>query len=103
MILVSVMYPGGEGTRFDLDYYLKSHMPLVSERWSALGLHDYKIVKGIGKPDGTAAPFQVMALLSFASAEAFKNAGKAHGAEIFGDIPNFTDVQPVIQLNDFAE
>ncbi len=103
MILVSVMYPGGSGTRFDMDYYLQRHMPLVSERWSALGLHDYKIVKAIGTPDGGDAPFQVMALLSFESAQAFASAAKAHGKEIFGDIPNFTDVQPVVQLNDFAE
>lgn len=35
MVLISVMYPGGAGTRFDMDYYLKKHMPLVSERWSS--------------------------------------------------------------------
>ena len=30
-------------------------------------------------------------------------AGAAHGREIFGDIPNFTDSQPVVQISDFAE
>ncbi|WP_232631194.1 EthD family reductase [Methylobacterium sp. Leaf118] len=103
MILVTVMYPSGAGTRFDMDYYLKTHMPLVSERWSSKGLHDYTVVKGIGTPDGGAPPYQVMALLRFASAEAFKAAASEDGAEIFGDIPNFTDTQAAVQLSDYAE
>ena len=101
MILVSVMYPAGPN--FDMGYYLGHHMPLVRERWSALGLHDAKVVNGAGTPDGGAAPFQVMALLTFESADAFKKAVAAHGEEIFADIPNFTTAQAQVQLNDFAE
>ena len=103
MTLVSVMYPGGSGTRFDMGYYLGTHMPLVRERWSPMGLHEAKIVKGVGTPDGGPAPFQVMALLTWESADAFKAAVDRHGAEIFGDIPNFTDTQPVVQINEFPE
>ncbi|GEP08762.1 EthD family reductase [Methylobacterium gnaphalii] len=103
MVLVSVMYPSGAGTRFDMDYYLKKHMPLVSERWSPKGLHDYKVVKGVATPDGKTPPYQVMALLRFESAEAFAAAAQTDGAEIFGDIPNFTDTQAAVQINEFAE
>ena len=39
----------------------------------------------------------------FDSAEAFAKAAAAHGEEIFGDIPNFTNTQPAVQINDFAE
>ncbi|SDN88823.1 conserved hypothetical protein [Methylobacterium phyllostachyos] len=101
MILVSVMYT--TGPRFDMGYYLSHHMPLVRERWSALGLHDAKVVKGAGTPDGGAAPFQVMALLTFESVEAFQKAVAAHGEEIFADIPNFTEAPAQVQINDFAE
>lgn len=100
MILITVMYP--TGPKFDLSYYLKTHMPLVRERWSGLGLHDATVVTGKGTPDGKPAPFQVMALLKFESAEAFAKAAEAHGAEIFADIPNFTEAQAQIQMNDFA-
>ncbi|WP_430912554.1 EthD family reductase [Methylobacterium sp. sgz302541] len=103
MILVSVMYPGGPGTTFDMAYYLGHHMPLVRERWVSLGLHEARIVRGVGTPDGGPAPVQVMALLTFDSAEAFAKAAAAHGEEIFGDIPNFTNTQPAVQINDFAE
>ena len=100
MILVTVMYP--TGPRFDRDYYLKTHMPMVREHWSGMGLHDATVVFGQGTPDGGAAPFQVMALLKFESADAFAKAAAAHGAEIFADIPNFTEAQAQVQLNDFA-
>lgn len=103
MVLVSVMYPAGAGSRFDMDYYLGHHMPLVRERWSPMGLHEAKVVKGTGTPDGGAPTYQVMALLSFDSVDAFKAAASTHGAEIFGDIPKFTDVQPVVQFNDVLE
>ncbi|WP_336485702.1 EthD family reductase [Methylobacterium nigriterrae] len=103
MILVSVMYPGGDGTKFDMDYYLGHHMPLVRERWAPMGLHEAKVVKGVATPDGAPAPFQIMALLTFASEEAFRQAAAVHGQEIFADIPKFTDVQANVQINTFPE
>lgn len=103
MVLITVMYPAVSGSRFDMDYYLKKHMPLVSERWSPKGLHDYVVLKGAETPDGGEAPYQVLAHLRFESGDAFKAAAAAHGEEIFGDIPNFTDTQPKVQINDFAE
>ena len=102
-MLVTVMYPGGSGTRFDMDYYLGRHMPLVRERWTPMGLKEARVVKGAGTPDGGPAPFQVMALLTWDSVDSFKKAAERDGAEIFGDIPNFTDTQPSVQFNDFAE
>ena len=61
------------------------------------------MLTGTGTPDGAPAPFQVMALLTFASAEAFGRAVAAHGREIFGDIPKFTAAQAQVQLNDLAD
>jgi uncharacterized protein (TIGR02118 family) len=100
MILVTVMYPAGAETKFDLDYYLNKHMPLVKERWTPLGLSHAQVVKGVGKPDGTGPDFQMMALLTFDSLDSFKAAGKAHGREIFADIPNFTNTQAAVQISD---
>ena len=100
MILVSVMYPAGE--KFDTDYYLKTHMPLVKERWSAYGLKSAQAIMGIAKPDGSTPDYQMTALLTFGSLDDFKAAGKAHGKEIFADIPNFTKAQAVVQINEIV-
>jgi uncharacterized protein (TIGR02118 family) len=32
MIKVSVFYPDREGSKFDMDYYCRSHIPLVREK-----------------------------------------------------------------------
>ncbi len=98
MILVTVMYPAGE--KFDTDYYLKTHMPLVRDRWSAYGLKSAQAIKGVAKADGSALDYQMIALLTFGSLDDFKAAGKAHGKEIFDDIPKFTTAQAVVQIND---
>jgi uncharacterized protein (TIGR02118 family) len=100
MILISVMYPQESGSTFDQAYYLEKHIPLVKARWSSMGLERVELVRGVGTPDGSAAPYAVMALLWFRSMQDFENAGKEHGGEIFADIPNFTNVNPVIQLNE---
>jgi uncharacterized protein (TIGR02118 family) len=100
MVLVSVLYPNQPGTRFDERYYMERHIPLVRQRWEAMGLTDLRLLRGTNTPDGGTAPYRVIALLTFASAEALQEAAAAHGGEIFGDIPNFTDVQPVAQVNE---
>ena len=65
-----------------------------------MGLEEARLVKGVATPDGTTPPFRVMALLTFRSIQDFQNAAQAHGRDIFADIPKFTNVQPVVQINE---
>ena len=102
MVVVTVMYRNGPDASFDESFYLQKHLPVVRERWSELGLKQSDVLKGIGQPDGTPPAYRMMALLTFGSLQDFRNAGKAHGREIFADIPNFTNVQPVVQINETA-
>jgi len=100
MILVSVLYPGDEGSRFDTDYYTRTHIPLVKQRWGSMGLTEVRLLRGLPGADGGRPPYQVIALLTFDSAASFGRAADAHGAEVFADIPNFTDVTPVLQISE---
>ncbi|MCB5175877.1 MULTISPECIES: EthD family reductase [Microvirga] len=102
MILVTVMYPNDAEAAFDRDYYLQKHIPLVKERWTELGLTDVQILSGVGQPNGNPPMYRMIALLTFGSLQQFKDAGKAHGREIFADIANFTNVQPIMQINEIA-
>jgi uncharacterized protein (TIGR02118 family) len=102
MIVVSVAYPNDAGARFDERYYFEHHIPLVQQRWGGMGLEDVRVLRGLGTPDGGAAPWRLMALLTWTSTEALQRAAAAHGEEVFGDIPNFTDVTPVLQVNEPA-
>ena len=85
--ITQVIYPAGEDTKFDLDYYLNTHMPLVEKRWSDHGLINWTVIVGEKGED-----FHVMAILTWDKAESFGNA--PHQPEIFGDIPNFTNTTP---------
>jgi uncharacterized protein (TIGR02118 family) len=94
------MYQVGTANTFDLDYYMKTHMPLVGSLWGPMGLKEARVLRGTGSPGGGPAAWHVIALLDFDSLDSFTAAANAHGTAIFADIPNFTDVQPAIQFND---
>jgi uncharacterized protein (TIGR02118 family) len=98
---VTVMYPREQGATFDFDYYQSTHLPLVAARWAGAGLTGAEAMKGLGAPGGGEAPFLAIALIRFGSMAAFEAAlNGEHAAEIMGDIANFTNVQPVIQVNE---
>ena len=103
MIVVLVMYPDSEDATFDMDYYLNTHLKLVGDRWGGMGLKGARVLTGVsGGSAGSAAPYRVMAVVDFESLEAFQATAAAHGAEIFGDVPNFTNITPVVQISDIA-
>ena len=99
-ITVTVMYPNTPGSKFDMDYYLSTHLDLVGKLWGPR-LNSARAVKGVATPDpDTPAPYQVMAILEMDSVEVLQDLIAEHGAEVMGDIPNFTDVQPVVQISE---
>jgi len=99
-ITVTVMYPNTPGSKFDMDYYTSSHFDLVGKLWGDSVL-SVRAVKGLGTPDpDTPAPYQVMAILEFESMEILQKTLGEHGAEVMGDIPNFTDTAPVVQISE---
>ncbi len=100
-ITVTVMYPDTPGSKFDMDYYRDKHGPLVQKLWGPHGLTGLKVLKGLATPDpATPPPYRIMALVGFESLGHFQAAVKAAGKEVMGDIANFTDAPPHIQIND---
>lgn len=102
MVVITVMYPGSGDETFDYGYYMSKHIPLVHERWDGMGMQSLEVLRGSPGPGGAKPPFSTMAILRFGSLDQFKAASDAHGTEIFGDIPKFTDAKPVMQFNEVA-
>jgi uncharacterized protein (TIGR02118 family) len=100
MITVSVFYPKTAASRFDFAYYLNTHTPLLKRLLDPLGMQNLRLLRAAGSLDGSPAPFEVLALFDMPSLEGLQNALAQHAPQILGDIPNYTDVQPVIQLNE---
>jgi uncharacterized protein (TIGR02118 family) len=100
MIRATVLYPSS-ATRFDYDYYVNRHTPMVLDLWKPHGLVNVEISKGIsGLMPSTKPPYVTITNLTFTSLEALQSALAAAGAQVMADIANFTDVQPDVQLNE---
>jgi uncharacterized protein (TIGR02118 family) len=56
--------------------------------------------KGLSDPAGGKAPYLAIAYLKFSSGDALQKALAKHGAEIMGDIPNYTKIEPIMQVNE---
>jgi len=100
MIKVSVLYPNNDGNKFDMTYYCNSHMPMVQQKLGAV-LKQMAVEQGLGGgTPGSKATYVAMGHLYFDSVEAFQTAFAPHAGAIMSDIPNYTNVQPVIQISE---
>jgi len=100
MIKVSVMYPYAPGARFDHAYYCNTHMPLVKGRMGA-SCRFYAVDQGLaGGAPGAPPTYIAMSHIFCDSVEAFQDSFEPHADEIMQDIPNFTDIAPVIQISE---
>lgn len=100
MIKVSVMYPHSNGARFDHEYYRDKHMPLVKSRLGDACLY-YTVDRGLaGGAPGSEPLYVGRSDIFCESVESFQAAFGAHAKEIMGDIPNYTDISPVIQVSE---
>ncbi|KAI0155119.1 hypothetical protein GGR57DRAFT_464124 [Xylariaceae sp. FL1272] len=94
--IMTVIYPAG--TKFDMDYYLATHMPLVQKQWAPQGLKAWKVHE-YTTPD---AAYTVQAILEWESKEACDKAQTtSEGAVVFGDVSNFSDKTPSVWGGDF--
>ena len=100
MIKVSVFYPKTDSSSFDMDYYCNSHIPMVQEKVGA-ALKKVAVEGGLGggTPDAP-PPYAAMGHLYFDTIEAFQSSFGPHAAAIMADVPNYTDVAPVVQVSD---
>ena len=100
MITVNVLYPNKDGAKFDMNYYLTSHIPMV-KRVLGSALKGCVVEQGLGGgAPGTKAEFSVLCHLRFDSVEAFQAAFGPHAAEIQNDISKYSSEAPIIQVSD---
>jgi uncharacterized protein (TIGR02118 family) len=102
MIKVSVLYENKEGGKFDHDYYRDSHIPMIQNKLGS-ALQGSGIEKGLaGGVPKAKAPFVCIGHLTFNSVEDFQQAFGSHAEEIMADVPNYTDIEPTIQISEMV-
>ena len=100
LIKVSVLYPNTAGCRFDMNYYLNRHMPMVQQKLGP-ACKRMAVEEGIaGGAPGAPATYVAMGHLYFDSTDAFQTAFAPHAQAILADIPNYTNTQPTIQISE---
>ena len=101
MIRVTVSYPNEPGKKFDWDYYMNTHVPLVHEHLDSRGMTRLEVDKGVSGADPSApSSFIAVAQLFFNTVEEVHEAFKAVGRPVMGDIPNYTDIKPTIDISE---
>jgi uncharacterized protein (TIGR02118 family) len=97
---LTVLYPSKDGEAFDYDYYFDKHHKLVVSRLKPEGMVACEFDKGVSDVAGDKAPYLAIAHLEFNSADELQKALFKHGQEILADIPNYTKIQPIMQVNE---
>jgi uncharacterized protein (TIGR02118 family) len=102
MIKISILYPNNPNSRFDFPYYLDKHMPMSIELLGAhSGFRGVSVEQGMGgAAPGSAAVYIAMCHFLFDSQESFMAAFMPHADVLQGDMPNYTDIAPTIQMSE---
>ena len=95
MIKLTVSYAAGDDVTFDHDYYAATHVPMCNEAFNPVRT---EIERGVDGPAVAAVSFY------FDSTEDMQAAmGSERMADIMGDIVNYTNATPSMQISEVAD
>jgi uncharacterized protein (TIGR02118 family) len=100
---VAIMYPSGKDKTFDMDYYEKSHMPMMA---TLLGknLKFYEIDKGIsGRTPNDEPPFVAVGYFYCHDIAEYNQSIAKNIDTILNDIKKYTNIQPVILISEIKQ
>ncbi len=90
--IIYVTYHGGPGTRFDRNYYVERHLPLVMKAWGPYGLESVAAFFPATQEAETIA----LCECRFRDASAVDAAfGSPETPAVMADVRRFTDVAPL--------
>jgi len=96
---LTVLYPWQSDARFDFDYYQKKHLVMLADLYGkAVG--KMQVRKGLRKGDGSPPAYIASVTIEIPSMEAFEAAGKEHFPKLLADIPNYTNLTAVAQIEE---
>ncbi|WPC03850.1 EthD family reductase [Pseudomonas benzenivorans] len=93
MATLIVSYPLTEGSTFDRDYYLSTHIPIAQAAWGEFGLQSAEILFPASAPQ----PLAGLVILRFKDQASIDAALSSPAtAKVIGDVANFTNIAPLI-------
>ncbi len=103
MFKVTILYPNGDNKTFDMDYYEKKHMPMVSG-FLGKNLKFYEIDRGLsGRTPTDKVPFVAIGYFYINDVAEYNKAITQNRDTIISDIKNYTNIQPVVQISEIKQ
>lgn len=92
---ITVLYPNGPDAKFDFAYYQSHHIPLIMRLYGK-GVAKIELRRAVSTNDGSPVPYVAVINIWIGSQKAFDDATAKHAKELIDDVPNFTNMRPVI-------
>lgn len=103
MIKITILYPNSEGKTFDMDYYAEKHMPMLDSLFGD-SLKHLAIDEGVaGRTPDAPIPYLAIGYLYFNSLAEYQKAFGPNAEKILSDIPNYTNIQPIVQISEVIQ
>jgi uncharacterized protein (TIGR02118 family) len=103
MFRIAILYPNGKEKTFDMDYYEKTHMPMMAG-FLGENLKFYEIDKGIaGRTPNDEIPFLAIGYFYCYNIDAYNNSIAKNIEAILNDIKKYTNIQPIIQISEIRQ
>ena len=93
---MTIVYPSGEGTKFDPDYYRDHHLKLIMKLYGK-SIARFELRRGLPGADGAPPPFVATITIWIADPKAFDAAAAIHQAGLRADVSKFTNSQLTAQ------
>jgi uncharacterized protein (TIGR02118 family) len=101
-LCLTVLYPWQEDAKFDFAYYRDKHLVMLSKLYGA-SVGKMVIRKGLHKGDGSPPAFVATVNIEIVSMEGFDAAGKQHFPTLAADVPNFSNIKPLGQIEEIVD
>ena len=95
---LTVLYPrenpSSQPLKFDMSYYLKTHLPICEEAWAGHGLQSWEV------GEFKEGPYAVQAIARFGDMGEMIKALTAGAPKTQSDVKNYTDSVPVVLMSE---
>ena len=93
---MTIVYQNGADVRFNFDYYVSTHMPLIMRLYGK-SISRFELRRGQPGADGAPPPYVATISIWIADGAAFDKAQAEHQAGLRADVPKFTNAVLIAQ------
>jgi uncharacterized protein (TIGR02118 family) len=93
---MTIVYQNGPDVRFDFDYYVNTHMPLIMRLYGK-SISRFELRRGQPGADGAKPPYIATITIWIADGAAFDKAQVEHQAGLRADVAKFTNAVLIAQ------